>query len=403
MTRPMTTAPTHDVRPATAADLPAIATLARRVLPDTYEPLVGSSYVSSLMADWWGPTLAAAVADDLVHVAIADGGVVGMVELGTFAGEPAVWKLYVERAYRHRGIGHALLAAVRATLHPAVDRLLIEHIAANVDAARFYEREGFVEVRREPADDDRLTTVWRARPISAHDEYGAMAEFHEVLMDPAWARLRPHLATAFGTLGPADVVADLGAGSGVGTLALARATRAEIVVVEPNRTMRSMLLARVAAADELGRVTVHADALPAGLTALPHRLDGVVATHMLGHLPPAAWRHVLTWIGDHLAPGASAVLTVSRDRSEDEDDGGDTVEEAVVGRHRYRATHRKSDRPDSYDTLFEVLTEDGAVVQSLVATGHWQTVTTADVRAALATGIAVDELEPGIIVIRPFR
>ncbi|MFT3854522.1 MAG: GNAT family N-acetyltransferase [Ilumatobacteraceae bacterium] len=383
-----------DVRLATAVDLPALVALGHRVVPDTYDSLVGVTYSAALLAAWWGPTLAEAVGSGLVHVATAADAVVGMVELGTYEGEPVVWKLYVDRDRRH-GLGPALLAAVAATLDPATDRLLIEHIAANIDAARFYEGEGFTEIGRDPAEDDRTSTVWRARPVRDHDEYTAMAEYHEVLMDPAWCKLQPHLAAAFGHLGRGQVVADLGAGSGVGTLALARATAAEIVAIEPDRTMRSMLLARLSGAGEVDRVTVHAAALPAGLALLPGRLDGAVAAHMLGHLPAAAWRHVLAWLGDHLAPGAPVVLTTSFERSRDDDH---LVEEARFGRHRYRATHRPAGE-DTYETRFEILAGD-SVVLAHVATGQWRRVTADDVVAALPPGMVADLPEPGVLIVR---
>lgn len=50
----------------------------------------------------------------------------------------------------------------------------------------------------------------------------------------------------FGDLGAAAVIADVGAGSGVGTQVVADETSARIVALEPNATMRAMLTSRVA-------------------------------------------------------------------------------------------------------------------------------------------------------------
>ncbi len=62
-----------------------------------------------------------------------------------------------------------------------------------------------------------------------------MAEFHDLFMTPSWDRLGPSLADAFRRLGPDDVVVDLGAGTGLGTLRLVEHSPAQVWPVEPSR------------------------------------------------------------------------------------------------------------------------------------------------------------------------
>ncbi|RZH67417.1 GNAT family N-acetyltransferase [Natrinema altunense] len=56
--------------------------------------------------------------------------------------------IYVEPAYRNRGIGTALLEAAEASLADrGVDTMLLEVMADNESARRFYRRTGYDEVR----------------------------------------------------------------------------------------------------------------------------------------------------------------------------------------------------------------------------------------------------------------
>ncbi|MDJ0498338.1 MAG: class I SAM-dependent methyltransferase, partial [Acidimicrobiia bacterium] len=141
--------------------------------------------------------------------------------------------------------------------------------------------------------------------------YDETAEFHEVHMHPAWDRLHDVMRDTFGDIGPDAVIVDVGAGSGMGSAVLADITDAEIIALEPNITMRSMMMARLDQIGVLERVTVIPLAVPEGLDALPDRVDGVIVAHMLGHLTGAARTSLLDWIATSLAPGRSALLTVT--------------------------------------------------------------------------------------------
>lgn len=72
---------------------------------------------------------------------------------------------HVAETHRGRGIGKALLDAVKAE----EPRLALWTFQANVDAIRFYAREGFVEVERTDGagNEERLPDVrmiWRSAP-----------------------------------------------------------------------------------------------------------------------------------------------------------------------------------------------------------------------------------------------
>ena len=58
-----------------------------------------------------------------------------------------------------------LIAAVDGLLPAAATRLMVEHPAANIRAAAFYEREGFTieGIEPHPGGDSRRATVWRSR------------------------------------------------------------------------------------------------------------------------------------------------------------------------------------------------------------------------------------------------
>ncbi|MEO1059933.1 MAG: bifunctional GNAT family N-acetyltransferase/class I SAM-dependent methyltransferase [Actinomycetota bacterium] len=389
------------LRLARRRDLQAIARFAEVVVHDTYDPLIGPEGARRVL-DWWGQPLAEAVDLGHVHVAVAcgDGDIelVGLVERGVLDGEPVVWKLYVAPTWRNRGIGPRLLQVAEGGIGPGHDRLLLEHIASNERAARFYERHGLTVLRRERSDDPEHDLVWRSRQLGGRvDDYASTAELHEVHMDAVWDELGDVVTVAFGALPPDGVIVDVGAGSGAGVVVVAERTACEIIAIEPSPTMRAMLMARLAAAGLLDRVTVLADAVPAALERVPDRVDGVVAGHMLGHLTSDDRHAVLDWTAAHLRERGAALLTVSGAGTPDPD--AVHVEERRVGRHLHRAAHHAPDA-HTYESSFEVL--DGEeVIRSVVVTGSWERITADDVRArVVSSDLDVAEPRPGVVVLR---
>lgn len=157
------------IRRAGVADLDEVAAFGATVVPAHYEPILGPEAARLQVSTWWSPDrLAAAQAAGNLHLVERDGRVVGVAEVGTWHDEPVVWKLYVHPDARGRGVGRALLQTVVDLLPAGAPRVLLEHVAGNVRAAAFYEREGFVHLRTDPAPDgDPATaTVWRVRDLT---------------------------------------------------------------------------------------------------------------------------------------------------------------------------------------------------------------------------------------------
>lgn len=146
-----------------------------------------------------------------------------------------------------------------------------------------------------------------------HDTYSVTAEFYDLMATPYWAQVDPLLP---GLLADVDTIAgpivDIGAGTGLSTLAIAEALPdVEVVAVEPSTAMRAVLMSRLAARKDLReRITV----LPGGIldTDLPFRCSAVVALGVLGHFDSAARAEVWQVISSVLVPGGTAVVEVQQ-------------------------------------------------------------------------------------------
>ncbi|MGL5816523.1 MAG: class I SAM-dependent methyltransferase [Phycicoccus sp.] len=232
------------------------------------------------------------------------------------------------------------------------------------------------------------------------DVYADLAEFHDLFMVEPWERLRPHVRSQLAGLPPAAVVADLGAGTGMGTRVLAEESAARVVALEPSPMMRSVLLARVADSPDLReRVTVHAGSVPADLGLLPDRVDAVLCTHVLGHLTPDERRMTFAWLGDHLASGGPVLVTTHVPR----DDG----QESEVMEQRRRIGEldyvvRYEEAPDAESFRSRYLVRSGpTVLRDVVVDGAWRPVGVDDLRAEIAgVGLAMEPVADGIAVLR---
>ncbi len=148
-----------DVRPATAADAAAVAAIAREVhalhaaaLPHVFQPPAPSVATPDEMAALLGRPdtllLVATEADTIVGYAHAEVQAAPATPIKRAAALLHVHAMGVAGAHRGRGVGHALLAAIRAAATArGCEGVSLEVYAFNAAARAFYEREGFVGVR----------------------------------------------------------------------------------------------------------------------------------------------------------------------------------------------------------------------------------------------------------------
>lgn len=229
--------------------------------------------------------------------------------------------------------------------------------------------------------------------------YDALGEFHDLFMDDPARRLRPAYEAAFAGLDPETVILDIGAGTGLGTRVLADATRAQIIAVEPSRTMRTVLTARIADDPTLTeRVTVLADPVPGGFEQMPDSAAGFVCAHMLGHLTLAERAALFAGLAGLLSSDGVGIVTVDQDRAAPVE----PVEQVRrIGTHRYVARYVPSSDPGGYLNVYEVRDAAGRIVRQEQFTGSWESITTDDLICELDShGWAVEQHRPGVVFLR---
>jgi hypothetical protein len=234
---------------------------------------------------------------------------------------------------------------------------------------------------------------------AATSDYEGLGEFHDLFMVERWRALRPVFEATFGDLGPEATLLDLGAGTGLGTRTPRACTRARIVAVEPSRTMRAVLTARIADDDDLAeRVSVVAGAAPEILQDVAGPLAGFVCAHMLGHLTVAQRAGTFAALRPLLLLGAAGVATV--------DPGGAgsselMTEERRIGSQRYVVRYLPSDADNRYASEYEVHDETGRAVRAERFEGSWTSVTAAALAAELdQDGWSVEPGDQSTVVLR---
>ncbi|MBY0687662.1 class I SAM-dependent methyltransferase [Microbacterium marinilacus] len=213
------------------------------------------------------------------------------------------------------------------------------------------------------------------------DTYEGMGELHDLFMIDVWDALRPALVETFAHLGTDTTILDIGAGTGLGTRALAQSTAAHVVAVEPSPIMRAVLLARVVDDPALvERVSVFAGAVPDILDDVTGPVSGFVCAHMLGHLTPGQREATFARLRGMLSPGGVGLITLPRPGAPT---GEETVEEATrIGGHRYLARHRS--RPGGAGSTSEYLVLDGdRVLRRHAFVASWQAPTLDQLRSEL--------------------
>jgi ribosomal protein S18 acetylase RimI-like enzyme len=158
-----------EIRPATAADVPALRTLGVRAWHAAYDGVLAPAAIDAAVAESWNEySLGAACRDARMLVATRGGAPVGLLESDRMAdGRAVVWKLYVAPESQRTGVGRALLERCARALHPS-EELWLEHDEVNGAAARFFARLGFTVRGVAPSEHDpAVSVVWRARAAGA--------------------------------------------------------------------------------------------------------------------------------------------------------------------------------------------------------------------------------------------
>lgn len=136
------------VRPAIAADIPAITRIYNQGIADRLATLETEERTEDERHTW----LTNREARHPVIVAEREGSVVGWGSLNSFNSRPAYrfvsdFSIYVERAARGSGVGGALLAAlIDAARHHDYHKLVLAAFPFNSAGLRLYQRFGFREV-----------------------------------------------------------------------------------------------------------------------------------------------------------------------------------------------------------------------------------------------------------------
>lgn len=124
------------IRPANSADLSACAAIINDYIDET--PWLPRTNSRQAMARMFAPEL---LEKRIISVAEQAGEIVGYVSTDPQAG--FVHALYLRPEYCGRGLGRALLDTVKAARPQGFELTVYE---PNIDAMRFYVREGLIEI-----------------------------------------------------------------------------------------------------------------------------------------------------------------------------------------------------------------------------------------------------------------
>lgn len=145
------------IRDVVPADIAAVRSLLITTWHATYDPILGRDKVTDITGSWHAPgTLGRQIGEPGTAFLLAerDGEVIA-TSYALGGGEAVMLRrLYVLPAEQGRGIGAALLARTLDRF-PAARRIILEVERGNTPAIRFYERNGFTQVRLSGCCGDR--------------------------------------------------------------------------------------------------------------------------------------------------------------------------------------------------------------------------------------------------------
>jgi ribosomal protein S18 acetylase RimI-like enzyme len=159
------------VRGAVGDDLTGVLSVGHRTWLATYEPIAGPEYVAMGLAKWWtSDVVTDSIRKGRTIVAVEGDDVVGVATFGTQDDAFVLWKLYVLPGHHGRGIGSRLMGAVvDRALESEHSRITLSYLEGNQQAARFYDKHGFVETHRETPGSGLPKSVWMVRELEAGD------------------------------------------------------------------------------------------------------------------------------------------------------------------------------------------------------------------------------------------
>jgi SAM-dependent methyltransferase len=239
------------------------------------------------------------------------------------------------------------------------------------------------------------------------DQYAITAEFYDILAGPLWEHLGPAVVAALeGARSSAGPLLDLGAGTGLSTVALADAVPdAAILAVEPSPSLRAVLHSRLAArADLRDRVTV----LPTDLAGaeLPNRLGGAVAISMLGHLDRTARAGLWALLAARLAPGSPAVVEL-QPPARPEIVPATEFARARLGDLEYEGSgsaHPVGEDLVCWTMTYRVSRGGRLIAERVNVFPEWHTIGAEEVAAeAAAAGLSCVTASEGLLVLRPIQ
>jgi ribosomal protein S18 acetylase RimI-like enzyme len=144
------------IRPAVMKDIEGVEAVGRSAWRDAYTGLFSEDYVQQALAQWWSADyLKGAIesAQHIVLVAEEHRQVIGVAESEILDEKSAIlWKLYVLKEHRGKGVGTALIEESMRYLSSGIEVYYTEYYRQNERAAAFYASQGFVFDKMETED-----------------------------------------------------------------------------------------------------------------------------------------------------------------------------------------------------------------------------------------------------------
>lgn len=155
------------IRGAVGDDLSGVLSVGHRTWLATYEPIAGPEYVAMGLAKWWtSDVVTDSIRKGRTLVAVEGDDVVGVATFGPQDDAFVLWKLYVLPGHHGHGIGSRLMdAVVDRARESEQSRITLSYLEGNQQAARFYDKHGFVETHRETPGSGLPESVWMAREL----------------------------------------------------------------------------------------------------------------------------------------------------------------------------------------------------------------------------------------------